>query len=374
MKFDVIIVGAGPGGSTAALVLSRAGKRVLVLEKATFPRSKVCGYSLNPRCWSTWKKYGLTEGFNQLPHFDLAGFTLEKQGRPIVSHSFRGHKTRTVERGVLDQWLAQEAQKSGARFNFGVTVKNISDGQVFTSSGDYDAPIIIGADGRNSVVGRMSQLARPPGPCGRIGWQTFVDMPSLGDHVYMNVFPEGYYGLNRIDESRTNITIVLFSNAKVRPEKIMRRYLPEASYESWKSVHPISRRPWELTDGQAWLVGDAARILEPLTGEGIYSALATAEMAALNILSIGTIGTEAAAENYRRQHRQLYGSRTLINSMVRWALEDSARSTRIMNFLSLCPALVGHMVEWEQSPAESCTTPSKGFDLVEQQAHAQLQS
>ena len=199
----------------------------------------------------------------------------------------------------------------------------------------------------------MSQLARPPGPCGRFGWQTFVDMPSLGDHVYMNVFPEGYYGLNRIDESRTNITIVLFSDAKVRPQEIMRRYLPEASYESWKSVHPISRRPWELTDGQAWLVGDAARILEPLTGEGIYSALATAEMAALNILSIGNIGAEAAAASYRRQHRQLYESRTLINSMVRWALEDSARSTRIMNVLSVCPALVGHMVEWVQSPAKA---------------------
>lgn len=337
----------------AALVLSRAGKRVLVLEKATFPRSKVCGYSLNPRCWPIWEKYGLTDSFNQLPHFDLAGFTLEKQGRPIVRHPFRGHKTRTVERGILDQWLAQEAQKSGAQFIFGVTVRNIFDGRVFTSSGDYHAPIIIGADGRNSVVGRMSQLARPPGPCGRIGWQTFVDMPSLGDHVYMNVFPEGYYGLNRIDESRTNITIVLFSDAKVRPQEIMRRYLPEASYESWKSVHPISRRPWELTDGQAWLVGDAARILEPLTGEGIYSALATAEMAALNILSIGNIGAEAAAASYRRQHRQLYGSRTLINSMVRWALEDSARSTRIMNVLSVCPALVGHMVEWVQSPAKA---------------------
>jgi flavin-dependent dehydrogenase len=323
------------------------------LEKATFPRSKVCGYSLNPRCWPIWEKYGLTDDFNQLPHFDIAGFTLEKEGRPIVRHPFQGHKTRTVERGVLDQWLAQEAQKSGARFEFGVTVKNISEGRVVTSSGDFHAPIIIGADGRNSVVGRMSKLARPPGPCGRIGWQTFVDMPSLGDHVYMNVFPEGYYGLNRIDEKRTNITIVLFSHAKVRPEEIMRKYLPEASYEAWKSVHPISRRPWELTDGQSWLVGDAARILEPLTGEGIYSALATAEMAAVNILSIGNVGTAAAAENYRRQHRRLYGSRTLINSMVRWALEDSARSTRIMNFLSLCPALVGHMVEWVQSPAKA---------------------
>jgi menaquinone-9 beta-reductase len=362
MNFDVIIVGAGPSGSMAALVLGRAGKRVLVLEKATFPRSKVCGYSLNPRCWPIWDKYGLTDGFNQLPHFDLGGFTLEKEGNPIVRHTFRGHKTRTVERGVLDQWLAQEAQRSGARYKFGVTVRNISKGRVATSSGDYQAPIIIGADGRNSVVGRMSQLARPPGPCGRVGWQAFVEMPSLGDHVYMNVFPEGYYGLNRIDQTRTNITIVLFSDAKVRPEEIVRRYLPNVSCESWKSVHPISRQPWEVTDGQSWLVGDAARILEPLTGEGIYSAIATAEMASHNILSIGKIGTEAAAVKYRREHRQLYGSRTLINSMVSWALEDSARSTRIMNILALLPGLVGQMVEWVQSPAKCHSIFSSGLN------------
>ncbi len=358
----------------AALVLSRAGKRVLVLEKATFPRSKVCGYSLNPRCWPIWDKYGLTHGFDQLPHFDIAGFTLEKEGEPIVRHPFRGHKTRTIERGVLDQWLAQEAQKSGALYKFGVAVRNISEGRVATSSGDYQAPIIIGADGRNSVVGRMSQLARPPGPCGRVGWQAFVDMPSLGDHVHMNVFPEGYYGINRIDQTRANITIVLFSDTKVRPDEIMRRYLPEASYKSWKSVHPISRRPWNVTDGHAWLVGDAARILEPLTGEGIYSALATGEMAALNILSIPRVGTEAATNNYRRQHRQLYGSRTGINSMVRWALEYSARSTRIMNMLSLCPALVGLMVEWVQSPAAPHSTLPKTFDLTQESTPPLLQA
>ena len=357
----------------AALVLSRAGKRVLVLEKASFPRSKVCGYSLNPRCWPIWEKYGLKEDFNQLPHFDLAGFTLEKQGRPIVRHPFRGHKTRTVERGVLDQWLAQEAQKSGARYQFGVTVRSISERKVVTLKGEFRAPVIIGADGRNSVVGRMSKLARPSGPCGRVAWQAFVDVPSLGDHVHMNVFPEGYYGLNRIDERRANITIVLFSEAKVRPEEIMQRYLPDAACQSWKSVHPISRRPWEATDGQAWLVGDAARILEPLTGEGIYSAIATAEMAALNILSIEKVGTEAAAANYRRQHRQLYGTRTLVNSMVRWALQDSTRSSQIMHFLSLCPALVGPMVEWVQSPARPHSPSPKNFALAKESAHPVLQ-
>ena len=358
----------------SALILSRAGKRVLVLEKAIFPRSKVCGYSLNPRCWPIWEKYGLADSFNKLPHFDIAGFTLEKEGVTVVCHPFRGHRTRTVERGVLDEWFAQEAQKSGAQYQFGVTVKSISEEKVQTSAGEFHAPIIIGADGRNSVVGRMRGLDRPSKPCGRIAWQAFVDTPSLGDHVHMNVFPEGYYGLNRIDEKRTNITIVLFSDAKVRPEEIMRRYLPGSTWQTWKSVHPISRCPWNVTDGHAWLVGDAARILEPLTGEGIYSAVASAEIASHHILSIEKVGVQAAAANYRRQHRQLYGPRILINSWVRWVLEDSARGMRIMNLLARCPSLVGRMVEWVQSPAKSYSMPSKCFDLAQQRPHPHLKS
>ncbi|HEY0257741.1 MAG TPA: NAD(P)/FAD-dependent oxidoreductase [Candidatus Methylacidiphilales bacterium] len=353
LKFDVVIVGAGPGGSMAALVLSRAGKRVLVLEKSTFPRSKVCGNALNPRCWAIWKRYGLMERFDQLPHFNIAGFSLEQKGTPIVRHSFRAHRTRTVERGILDAWLAEEAQISGAHYQFGVTVRNLDHGRVITSEGEFEAPIIIGADGRNSVVGRLSQLAQTSAPCSRVAWQTFVDLPSLGDHVHMNVFPEGYYGINRIDASRSTISLVLFTRAKVSPEEILHRYHPGASCEEWKSVHPISRRPWDVANGHAWLVGDAARILEPLTGEGIYSAVATAEMAARHILSIEKVGAEAAAGRYRRQHRRFYGSRTLINSMVRWTVEDSLRSTWIMNGLKHWPRLVGPMVEWVQSPENS---------------------
>jgi len=353
MEYDVVIVGAGPGGSMAALILSRAGKRVLVLEKATFPRSKVCGYSLNPRCWPIWEKYGLIGGFNLLPHFNTTGFTLAQEGTAIIQHHFRNHCSRAVERGVLDHWLAQEAQKSGADYQFGVTVKGIANGRVTATTGDYEAPIIIGADGRNSIVGRMGQLARPSPPCRRVGWQAFLDAPSVGDHVYMNVFPEGYYGINRIDATRTNITMILFAGTKVTPGEIVRRYVPDATVDTWRSVHPVSRRPWEITDGRSWLVGDAARMLEPLTGEGIYSAIATAEMASHHILSIEKIGLEEAAANYRRQHRRFYGSRALVNSLLGWALKNSSRSTRIMNGLKRWPGLIGPIVDWVQSPSES---------------------
>jgi flavin-dependent dehydrogenase len=351
MKYDVIIAGAGPAGSMAALVLSRAGKRVLVLEKSHFPRTKVCGYSLNPRSWSVWERHGLTAQFKTLPHFDIAGFTLEKEGVPVIHHRFRSQRTRTIDRGTLDAWLAEEAQNCGAEYRFGATVLAISPTAVVSDAGTFAAPYVIGADGRNSVVGRLSHLANPGRACDRIGWQAFIDLPALNDHVHMNIFPEGYYGMNRIDAERTTITIVLFAKARTTPEKIFHRYLPGAKrVTNWKGVSPISKRTWQLTNGRAWLVGDAVRLLEPLTGEGIYSALATGEMVAEHLLSIERLGVKRAMRNYRRQHRHFYGSRTAVNSFVRWSLGNSTRSMWMMKALQLWPAVISQMVEWVQKP------------------------
>lgn len=346
--YDVVIAGGGPAGSMAALILSRAGKKVLVLERTHFPRTKVCGNSLNPRNWSLWQRHGLTEGFERLPHFDMGGFTLERKGVSILRHSFRKPGARTVERGTLDAWLADEARDSGATFQFGVTVQGLTATHLQTSAGEIEAPLVIGADGRNSVIGRLSHLARPSGPCGRVGWQAFIDLPTLDDHIHMNVFPEGYYGLNRISASQTTITLVLFAASKATPEQIMARYLPQAAPTTWKSMHPLSRKPWDVTNGRCWLTGDAAHVLEPLTGEGIYSALATAEMAAGHILSIDRVGVETAANRYRRQHRRFYGVRMMIHSLASWSLADSRRSMRMTQALSYWPAAAAQMVEWVQ--------------------------
>jgi len=357
VKYDVVIAGGGPAGSMTALVLSRAGKKVLVLDRDLFPRTKVCGYAINPRCWSVWERHGLTGEFLRLPHFELGGFTLEHEGVPVLRHRFRDDRARTVDRAALDLWLAEEAQRSGADYQFGVAVQGLTPSGVQTSRGEIAAALIVGADGRNSVVGRLSGLARPSRHCHRVAWQSYIEASSLGDHVHMNIFPEGYYGLNRIDSTRTTVTIVLSTDSGVKPGEILARYLPEASVSSWKSVSPISRAPWEVTDGRCWLVGDSAQVLEPLTGEGIYSALATAEMAARNILDLERTGVASAVRHYRREHRRFYGRRTLINSCARWMLEDYRRCQPIVNGLKLWPTAVAQMVEWVQAPESLSAKP-----------------
>jgi flavin-dependent dehydrogenase len=352
MTHDVVIAGGGPAGSIAALVLARAGRKVLVLDKSHFPRAKVCGSTINPRCHPLLERHGLVDRFRQLPHFDLGGFTLEDEGRAVLRHNFRRDhsRSRTIDRAELDAWLAGEARASGAEYQFGVTVNGLSPAGVQTSGGDFAAPLVLGADGRNSVIGRLGGLTRPARACSRIGWQSCIDLPALDGHVHMNVFPEGYYGLARIDATRITLSMVLSAGAKVTPQQIMARYLPGAASASWKSIHPISRPAARAADDRVWLAGDAARVLEPFTGEGIFSALATGEMAARHILSIEALGVRTAARNYRREHRRFYGPRNFINRFVRWTLEDTRRSRHIMRVLKLWPGAVTGMVDWVQSP------------------------
>src|ERR1700728_172114 len=101
---DVIIVGAAPAGSLAALVLARAGHRVALLDRAAFPRTKVCGNCINPGAWEIWDQLGLTESYSALPHQELSGFTVNVEGRPIYEYDFEPpHRgPRAVARDVLD--------------------------------------------------------------------------------------------------------------------------------------------------------------------------------------------------------------------------------------------------------------------------------
>src|ERR1700677_1726045 len=118
MSHDAVIVGAAPAGAVAALVLARAGKRVALLDRAAFPRAKVCGNCVNPSTWTIWRRLGLAESFAALPHHNTAGFAIHCEGRAVYTHDFpeSGRGPRVVSREVLDDWLRREAERAGAEF------------------------------------------------------------------------------------------------------------------------------------------------------------------------------------------------------------------------------------------------------------------
>jgi flavin-dependent dehydrogenase len=338
--YDVVVVGAGPAGSTAALTLARAGRRVALLDRATFPRPKICGNCINPRAWKVWNKLGLAESFRALPHAEIAGLNIECEGRLIHRETFRPpvQGPRAVARDVFDDWLRREGQAAGVDFFPATTVTGIApDGSVQTTSGDFTTRLVFGADGRNSVIARQSGLMPKPRRCHRIAWQATIPAPpELDRHVHMQIFEEGYFGYCRYSSDQAVVSMVLDSRRTQDPLMAARRFFPGLPEQDWLRMNPITRAPASVGKGRVWLIGDSARVVEPFTGEGISFALATGLLAAETALEgLKQDQIESALATYAWRHRALYARRMWVNTLVRWLLVEPWRTVRVLRTMPL---------------------------------------
>jgi flavin-dependent dehydrogenase len=317
--------------------------RVALLDRAAFPRPKVCGNCVNPSTWAIWRRLGLAEGFAALPHHTAAGFAIHCEGRTVFEHDFSaaGRGPRSVSRDVLDDWLRREAERAGAEFFPETTVTGLDAdaGVVATSRGEFRGALVIGADGRNSLIARQAGLMPPPNRCHRVGWQASIPAPaSLDDHIHMHVFEEGYFGFSRFSKSEAVISMVLDARRSQDPDRMARRFLPFFAPIEWRRLNPITRANAALTTGRVWLAGDAARVVEPFTGEGIGFALATGLIAAETALAgFAHDNLAHARARYARAHRALYRRRAWVNLIAHWILVDPARTVRLVRHMERLP-------------------------------------
>ena len=346
---DIIIVGAAPAGSLAGLVLARAGHRVALLDRAAFPRVKVCGNCINPVAWKIWDQLGLTDAYAALPHQELAGFTFHCEGRLLFEQTFRPPQRgpRAIARDVLDDWLRREAQAAGAEFFPETTVTDLDParGMVETTRGAFAGKLIFGADGRNSLVARRSGLMPPPQRCHRVAWQASIPAPpDLDDRVHMHLFEEGYFGVCRYNATEAVISMVLDTRRTQDPLLLARRSLPLLGEQDWLRMNPITRAPARLGSGRVWLLGDAARVVEPFTGEGITFALSTGLLAA-EAACVGLARNDfaAALSTYTRAHRRLYRERAWVNTLVRWTLTTPQRTVRLLRKVERLPGVLSFL-------------------------------
>jgi flavin-dependent dehydrogenase len=354
MSHDVVIVGAAPAGSLAALVLARAGKRVALLDRAAFPRAKVCGNCINPAAWAIWRRLGLTESFDALPHQDFSGFAIHCEGRTVYESAFHSPRQgpRAVGRDVFDDWLRREAEKAGAEFfpETTVTGLDVTEGVVQTSRGEFSGALVLGADGRNSLVARQSGLMPPPRRCHRVAWQASIPAPlDLDDRVHMHIFEEGYFGFTRYSPTQAVISMVLDARRSQDPLLFARRYLPAFAPTDWLRMNPITRAAARIATGRVWLVGDAARVVEPFTGEGISFALSTGLLAAETALrGFARNDLVSAQAAYARAHARLYRRRAWVNLLVHWTLVTPSRTVRLIRRMERLPrsivSLLAHRV------------------------------
>jgi len=287
--YDVIVVGGGPAGATAAYELATSGINVLILEKEKFPRYKPCGGGLSLKI-DRVLKFSIKEVIETTVmgvHFSCQG----KNGRYILSDRPIAYM---VMRDRFDSLLISEASKAGATFMDGTRVKGISATKrgYEVSAGDqtFHCRYIIGADGANGVVQRSLHPQVTRSVAASLEAEISVDQKVLDGHnhyVHIDVgaIPSGYAWVFP-KRGRLSAGIAGFKGIAKQPRLNFDNFI-----KGVPSLHgvdkidhkghpiPLFRNPQPLTKGGIILAGDAGNLVDPFFGEGIYYAVRSAQMA-----------------------------------------------------------------------------------------------
>ena len=283
---DAIVVGAGPGGSTAAYDLARAGADVLLLDRADFPRDKPCGggvlisavkllpYSLDPVTEQT-----------------ITSFRVRYKRSWEFEHRYHEPLAIMTQRSRLDAFMAEQAQGVGAEFRDGSPVRRIDDTTVTLANGDtHEASVIIAADGANGVVRRALGLPRLRGAVALEGnaarsEQRAGERWSDAVGLELGSMPGGYGWVFPKDD-HCNVGLGGFPSAAPKLRGELSRYAGCESFDGetltdLRGHHlPLRDPDSTLVAGQVAFVGDAAGLVDPLSGEGIGNAIRSAQLAA----------------------------------------------------------------------------------------------
>jgi flavin-dependent dehydrogenase len=362
MIYDAIIVGGGPAGASCAAFCARAGLHVLVLERAAFPRDKVCGDCLNPDCWPVLARLGLEEQVRALPHASL---------REVDFISVRGRRVRlplpmglrseiAVKRSLLDDLLLKHAAAAGAEVRQPVAVTQVSrvnaaPFSVQTADGEtVQARLLAAADGRNSLVARLTGAApeRPAGGANgsapkRIGLQTHIPLPpAYGPTITMRWFANGYGGLSPVGGGELNISLAGPAAALPELKAWATAEFAIAPEAVWRTIAPLDR--WAVRSAArdcVFLLGDAARVVEPFTGEGIYYALRSGELAAAAMIRAirGEQTAEGAAREYAANHTEMYRGRLWVNRLARAAVLHPQLASLAVEIARWRPGILRHL-------------------------------
>ncbi len=335
------MIGGSLAGSAAACALARAGARVIVLEKARFPREKVCGCFLSHEALPVLRRMGVEEelrknGAETITHFRLVrrdGTAVEAQlPKSVIS----------ISRSCLDSRASAAAERAGAEMRFGATVLSLEgdlqEGFRIKGPGwELSARAAVGAWGRYSPLdGRLSRMfIRRKSFLFGFGKMLVGKSEHLANRAVLHFLEGGYLGLSRVENGRVNLAGLVTAAVAKKAHSSLDELLLEAAAESpalaadLEGLTPMSGPPLVsepvylgrhgAVAGDVLCVGDAAGVIDPYTGTGMALALLFGEAAAAPLAAFlaGSLDAEGLRRAHLRRHSEIAGRRFFFSRLFR---------------------------------------------------------
>ena len=344
--YDLIIVGAGPAGATAALYARRRGLKTLLLDKDKFPRDKICGDALSGKSVAILLELGLLEKVRNLPGAAIGRIVFGSPdhaaadidlGRHNLHNSLTGKvlpmEGFVIRRQIFDHFLFEEARRAADACAEGFAVRDLiyEDGRVCGVRGlqvgsreevEYRGHVVLGCEGFNSVVARKVGLYRHESEHMLVALRCYYEnVGGLSDQIELHFVDEvlpGYFWIFPLENGCANVGIGLghheIKKSKIDLKEALRRVVSNAAFgERFADARPLEEPVgWNLPIGSKrrqihgdgfLLLGDAAGLIDPFTGEGIGNALYSARFAVEVVAEACEVGDFSAAFLRRYEER-----------------------------------------------------------------------
>ena len=391
--YDLIIVGGGPAGATAALYARRQGLKTLLLDKARFPRDKVCGDALSGKSVTVLHELGLLDQVRALPGATVSRivFGSPDHTQANVDLSIHDHRDLltgqilpmegfVIRRQILDHFLFEQARRAADHCLEGFGVRQLIKegdqvrGVVGQRSGDdqtleFHGDVVLGCDGFNSVVARQSGLYSHDSAHWVVAVRCYYEnVAELTDQIELHfvdpVLP-GYFWIFPLENGCANIGVGMLHEAlqaqKVNLKKALQEVIDSPAFRArfagarrleepvgWNL--PVGSKKRRIHGAGLMLLGDAASLIDPFTGEGIGNALYSARLAVETAAQAQRAGDFSAAflKTYERRLWTALGDelkistnmqrlgrwRPLLNLVVRRAARNPAISELLSSMIA----------------------------------------